>query len=59
MASIDKSKLSENIDFNLSDLVRLGIDMSSLSDYLQNIIKVVNQHAALLDNISDELDARP
>ena len=33
--------------------------MTSLSDYLQNIIKVVNQHAALLDNISDELDARP
>ena len=33
--------------------------MSELSDYLDNIIKVVNQHAKLLDTVSVELDLRP
>ena len=32
-----------------NDLVQCGVDMSELSDYLDNIIKVVNQHAKLLD----------
>jgi hypothetical protein len=33
--------------------------MSKLSDYLDNIIRVVNQHAKLLDDISKELTKRP
>ena len=33
--------------------------MTELSDYLDNIIQVVNQHAKLLDKVSDELELRP
>jgi len=33
--------------------------MSELSDYLDNIIQVINQHAKLLDKVSEELDQRP
>ena len=33
--------------------------MTQLSDYMDNIVKVVNQHAKLLDKVSDELDMRP
>ena len=44
---------------NQDPLVKFGVDMSELSDYLDNIIKVVNQHAKLLDKVSDELDMRP
>jgi hypothetical protein len=33
--------------------------MSKLSDYLDNIIRVVNQHAKLLDDVSAELAKRP
>lgn len=32
-----------------NELVKFGVDMSELSDYLDNIIQVVNQHAKLLD----------
>ena len=41
------------------DLINLGIDMSHLQEYMDNIIKVVNQHARLLDKVSDELAERP
>ena len=40
-------------------LIKCGVDMTELSDYLDNIIQVVNQHAKLLDKVSDELDQRP
>ena len=40
-------------------LVKFGVDMSELSDYLDNIIQVVNQHAKLLDKVSEELEVRP
>ena len=40
-------------------LVKFGVDMTELSDYLDNIIQVVNQHAKLLDKVSDELEVRP
>jgi hypothetical protein len=33
--------------------------MSKLSDYLDNIIRAVNQHAKLLDDVSKELAKRP
>ena len=33
--------------------------MTKLSDYLDNIIRVVNQHAKLLDDVSKELLKRP
>ena len=33
--------------------------MSKLSDYMDNIIRVVNQHAKLLDDVSTELSRRP
>jgi len=33
--------------------------MSHLSDYMNNIIHVVNQHAKLLDDIATELACRP
>lgn len=33
--------------------------MSELSEYMDKIIKVVNQHAKLLDQVSDELSERP
>ena len=42
-----------------NELVKLGVDMSQLSDYMDNIVKVVNQHAKLLDKVSDELECRP
>ena len=42
-----------------NELVQCGVDMSELSDYLDNIIKVVNQHAKLLDQVSEELAERP
>ena len=41
------------------DLINFGIDMSQLQEYMENIIKVVNQHARLLDKVSDELAERP
>ena len=47
------------MDSDDNELVKLGVDMSQLSDYMDNIVKVVNQHAKLLDNVSDELDLRP
>ena len=37
-------------------LVKFGVDMTELSNYLDNIIQVVNQHAKLLDQVSEELD---
>ena len=40
-------------------LVKFGVDMTELSNYLDNIIQVVNQHAKLLDQVSEELEARP
>ena len=40
-------------------LVKFGVDMTELSNYLDNIICVVNQHAKLLDQVSEELDCRP
>ena len=33
--------------------------MTELSDYLDNLTWVVNQHAKLLDKVSEELDERP
>ena len=39
--------------------MKFGVDMSDLSDYLDNLTKVVNQHAKLLDKVSEELDIRP
>ena len=42
-----------------NDLVKFGVDMSELSEYLDNIIQVVNQHAKLLDQVSSELAERP
>jgi hypothetical protein len=33
--------------------------MSELKDYLNTITKVVNQHAKLLDDVSNELAVRP
>ena len=42
-----------------NDLVKFGVDMSELSEYLDNIIQVVNQHAKLLDQVSEELAERP
>lgn len=33
--------------------------MTELSDYLDNLTRVVNQHAKLLDKVGDELDSRP
>lgn len=40
-------------------LVKFGVDMTELSEYLDNIITVVNQHAKLLDKVSEELEVRP
>ena len=40
-------------------LVKFGVDMTELSEYLDNIIQVVNQHAKLLDKVNDELEIRP
>ena len=42
----------ENSSTQEDELVRFGIDMTKLSDYLDNIIRVVNQHAKLLDDVS-------
>ena len=47
------------MDSDDNELVKLGVDMSQLSDYMDNIVKVVNQHAKLLDKVSEELDLRP
>lgn len=33
--------------------------MKQLSSYMENIIRVVNQHAKLIDKVSEELDTRP
>ena len=44
---------------NQDPLVKFGVDMSDLSDYLDNLTRVVNQHAKLLDKVSEELDVRP
>ena len=33
--------------------------MTQLSDYMDNIFRVVNQHAKLIDDISKELEKRP
>jgi hypothetical protein len=53
MCFLEESSMQED------ELVRFGIDMSKLSDYLDNIIRVVNQHAKLLDDVSTELAKRP
>ena len=45
--------------FGADPLVKFGVDMTELSDYLDNIITVVNQHAKLLDKVSEELEIRP
>ena len=62
--SPSKSRIAS--DFNLEEsstqeeeLVRFGVDMSKLSDYLDHIIRAVNQHAKLLDDVSKELAKRP
>lgn len=39
-------------------LVSLNMNMQQLNEYLQGIIKVVNQHAKLLQNVNKELAAR-
>ena len=40
-------------------MVKFGVDMTELSDYLDNLTRVVNQHAKLLDKVSEELSCRP
>jgi len=57
--SIDAELELPKSDENGEPLVKFGVDMSELSDYLDNIITVVNQHAKLLDKVSDELESRP
>lgn len=49
----------ENSSTQEDELVRFGVDMTKLSDYLDNIIRVVNQHAKLLDDVSKALLKRP
>lgn len=39
-------------------LVRFNMDLSHLKDYLDNIIKVVNQHAKLLRTLNREIMVR-
>jgi hypothetical protein len=39
----------------MEELVTFGMDLSQLNDYLNNIIKVVNQHAALLNTLNSEV----
>lgn len=39
-------------------LVRFNMDLSQLKDYLDNIIKVVNQHAKLLHTLNREMMVR-
>ena len=52
--------LAESVGWEHQDpLVKFGVDMSDLSDYLDNLTRVVNQHAKLLDKVSEELDIRP
>ena len=49
----------KSVGYQDDALVKFGVDMTQLSEYLDNIIKVVNQHAKLLDKVSDELEVRP
>lgn len=42
-----------------SQLVKFNMNLSQLNDYLQSIIKVVNQHAKLLKNLNTEVQSRP
>ncbi len=39
-------------------LVSLNMNMNQLNEYLQGIIKVVNQHAKVLQNVNKELSLR-
>ena len=39
--------------------MKFGVDMTELSEYLDNLTRVVNQHAKLLDKVNDELEVRP
>ena len=51
---------AESVEWENQDpLVKFGVDMTELSDYLDNLTRVVNQHAKLLDKVSEELDERP
>lgn len=59
MPAKDAFFCEDNSSTQEDELVRFGIDMTKLSDYLDNIIKVVNQHAKLLDDVSCDLVKRP
>jgi len=41
------------------DLVNFKVDMNRLAEYMENIIRVVNQHAKLIDKVAEELEVRP
>jgi hypothetical protein len=41
------------------ELIAADINMSQLSDFMNKIIAVINQHAKLLDTVSYELGIRP
>ena len=57
--SMEDGEAHKSVGQDGDALVKFGVDMSELSGYLDNIITVVNQHAKLLDKVSDELEARP
>lgn len=59
-AALSMSDLDSEVLLGGADpLVKFGVDMTELSEYLDNIITVVNQHAKLLDKVSEELEVRP
>ena len=42
---LDEAVAAESVGWDAQDpLVKFGVDMTELSDYLENIIQVVNQH---------------
>jgi len=50
--------VSENQDEDEEEedpLVTLGMDLTQLNEYLNNIIKVLNQHASLLNVVNNEI----
>lgn len=68
----DKSDLEEKLNQTLTDktqedlpeeepeeeLVSFGMDLTQLNEYLNNIIKVINQHASLLNTLNTEVQMR-
>ena len=50
----------EDKEVNLckDDLVQYQIDITNLDSYMQNIIKVVNQHAKVLDQLAIEVSMK-